>query len=67
MDDMLMRSLIDRLWPLAIFGICFLVFAKYLSEPHRARSCDLTNLILRKTVFRPSDESLGQSGIRLQN
>jgi hypothetical protein len=29
---MLIWSLIDRLWPLAIFGICFLVFAKYLSE-----------------------------------
>ncbi len=32
MDDVLMFILINRLWPLVLFGICFIAFANYLSE-----------------------------------
>jgi hypothetical protein len=32
MDDVLTIVRFSRLWPLALFGICFIVFAKHLSE-----------------------------------
>jgi hypothetical protein len=49
MIDVLMFILINRLWPLVLFGICFIAFANYLSETVESRLS--ANMIRLAGVF----------------